>query len=132
MNTATHSVEVPSPQAFAAPKCCPFPCAPRYGSNEVPPVGRGHQAVRRAGDHPALYPNKEWWFIPRMNHGGFPARPSVTKSKTRVGVYLLTDSPLCNQTPADRRTDCERISRVFLQSIEYAFRHRHTDLHNSP
>jgi hypothetical protein len=33
MNTATHSVEVPFPQAFAAPpkKRSPFPCAPRYG-----------------------------------------------------------------------------------------------------
>ena len=33
MNTATHSVEVPFPQAFAAPlaKSSPFPSAPRYG-----------------------------------------------------------------------------------------------------
>ena len=31
MNTATHSVEVPFPQAFASPKRSPFPSAPRYG-----------------------------------------------------------------------------------------------------
>jgi hypothetical protein len=31
MNTATHAVEVPFPQAFASPKRSPFPCAPRYG-----------------------------------------------------------------------------------------------------
>jgi hypothetical protein len=31
MNTATHSVGVPFPQAFVASKCCPFPSAPRYG-----------------------------------------------------------------------------------------------------
>ena len=34
MNTATHAVEVPFPQAFASPpkKRSPFPCAPRYGT----------------------------------------------------------------------------------------------------
>ncbi len=32
MNSATHSVEVPFPQAFASPKRSPFPCAPRYGA----------------------------------------------------------------------------------------------------
>ncbi len=32
MNTATHSVVVPFPQAFASPKRSPFPCAPRYGA----------------------------------------------------------------------------------------------------
>ena len=34
MNTATHSVVVPFPQAFTAPqkKSSPFPCAPRYGA----------------------------------------------------------------------------------------------------
>jgi hypothetical protein len=79
----------------------------RYGGSAVSLEDRS-----QAGDHPALYPNKEWWFIPRMNHGGFPARPSVTKSKKRAGVYLLTDSPLCNQTPANRRTDCERIRDI--------------------
>jgi len=47
MNTATHNVEVPFPQAFASPKRSPFPSAPRYGSNMVPPVERVHQAVRR-------------------------------------------------------------------------------------
>ncbi len=31
MNTATHAVEVPFPQAFASPKRSPFPSAPRYG-----------------------------------------------------------------------------------------------------
>ncbi len=31
MNTATHNVEVPFPQAFAEPKSYPFPSAPRYG-----------------------------------------------------------------------------------------------------
>jgi hypothetical protein len=31
MNTATHAVEVPFPQAFAEPKSRPFPSAPRYG-----------------------------------------------------------------------------------------------------
>ena len=31
MNTATHGVGVPFPQAFASPKRSPFPCAPRYG-----------------------------------------------------------------------------------------------------
>ncbi len=31
MNTATHAVEVPFPQAFASPARSPFPCAPRYG-----------------------------------------------------------------------------------------------------
>ncbi len=31
MNTATHSVEVPFPQAFASPARSPFPSAPRYG-----------------------------------------------------------------------------------------------------
>jgi hypothetical protein len=31
INTATHSVEVPFPQAFASPKRGPFPSAPRYG-----------------------------------------------------------------------------------------------------
>src|SRR5215831_6796760 len=30
MNTATHTVEVPFPQAFAEPKFCQFPSAPRY------------------------------------------------------------------------------------------------------
>jgi len=30
MNTATHTVGVPFPQAFAAPICCLFPSAPRY------------------------------------------------------------------------------------------------------
>ncbi len=34
MNTATHSVVVPFPQAFASPqkKRSPFPSAPRYGA----------------------------------------------------------------------------------------------------
>jgi hypothetical protein len=34
MNTATHSVVVPFPQAFASPltKSSPFPSAPRYGA----------------------------------------------------------------------------------------------------
>ncbi len=32
MNTTTHSVEVPFPQAFTEPKSCPFPSAPRYGT----------------------------------------------------------------------------------------------------
>ena len=32
MNTATHAVEVPFPQAFASPKRSPFPSAPRYGT----------------------------------------------------------------------------------------------------
>jgi len=34
MNTATHTVEVPFPQAFAShrKKRSPFPCAPRYGA----------------------------------------------------------------------------------------------------
>ncbi len=42
MNIATHRVEVPFPQAFASPrkKRSPFPSAPRYGSNVVPPIGR--------------------------------------------------------------------------------------------
>ena len=31
MNTATHSVEVTFPQAFASPARSPFPSAPRYG-----------------------------------------------------------------------------------------------------
>jgi hypothetical protein len=31
MNSATHTVEVPFPQAFASPKRSPFPSAPRYG-----------------------------------------------------------------------------------------------------
>src|SRR6266566_7494715 len=30
MNTTTHTVGVPFPQAFTAPKCCLFPSAPRY------------------------------------------------------------------------------------------------------
>jgi hypothetical protein len=33
MNTATHRVEVPFPQAFAFPKRSPFPSAPRYGAD---------------------------------------------------------------------------------------------------
>jgi len=32
MNTATHSVVIPFPQAFASPKRSPFPSAPRYGA----------------------------------------------------------------------------------------------------
>jgi hypothetical protein len=32
MNTATHSVEVPFPRAFASPRRSPFPSAPRYGT----------------------------------------------------------------------------------------------------
>ena len=32
MNTATHSVVVPFPQAFASPARSPFPSAPRYGA----------------------------------------------------------------------------------------------------
>ncbi len=32
MNSATHSVEVPFPQAFASLARSPFPCAPRYGA----------------------------------------------------------------------------------------------------
>ncbi len=47
MNTPTHSVEVPFPQAFAEPSPRPFPSAPRYGSNDIPPVERDHLAVRR-------------------------------------------------------------------------------------
>jgi len=35
MNTATHFVEVPFPQAFAVPlsRSSPFPCAPGYGAS---------------------------------------------------------------------------------------------------
>jgi hypothetical protein len=32
MNIATHSVEVPFPQAFASLRRSPFPSAPRYGT----------------------------------------------------------------------------------------------------
>ena len=47
MNTATHTVEVPFPQAPASPKRNLFPCAPRYSRNRVPPVERHHLAVRQ-------------------------------------------------------------------------------------
>jgi len=47
MNTATHTVGVPFPQAFASPKRSLFPCAPRYSRNRVPPVERHHLAVRQ-------------------------------------------------------------------------------------
>jgi hypothetical protein len=44
MNTTTHNVEVPFPQAFASPpkKRSPFPSAPRYG----------HASPRQADRHP--------------------------------------------------------------------------------
>jgi len=47
MNTTTHSVVVPFPQAFASPARSSFPCAPRYGRNRVPPLQSIRQAVRR-------------------------------------------------------------------------------------
>ena len=54
MNTATHNVEVPFPQAFASPlaKRSPFPSAPRYGYASLhqadrPPTVRWECALRR-------------------------------------------------------------------------------------
>ena len=49
MNIATHSVEDPSPEAFASlPKQRSLFCgAPAYSRNRVPPVERDRQAVRR-------------------------------------------------------------------------------------
>ncbi len=47
MNTATHTVEVPFPQAFPGLTSWLFPSAPRYRRNGVPYAERDHQAVRR-------------------------------------------------------------------------------------
>ena len=47
MNTATHTVEVPFPQAFPGLTSWLFPSAPRYRRNGVPYAERNHQAVRR-------------------------------------------------------------------------------------
>ncbi len=48
MNTATHNVEVPFPQAFASRKRSPFPSAPRYGEKQRFSVEeRSEQAARR-------------------------------------------------------------------------------------
>ena len=51
MNTATHSVVVPFPQAFASAlprkQRSLFPCAPGYSRNEVSPLQHNRQAVRR-------------------------------------------------------------------------------------
>jgi len=59
MNTPTHSVEVPFPQAFASLARSPFPCAPRYGSNMVPPIGRHRWPL---GEHALSCEILRWLF----------------------------------------------------------------------
>ena len=56
MNTATHAVEVPFPQAFASPKRSPFPSAPGTVCSWLPAIGnptvRWECALRRGPTQP--------------------------------------------------------------------------------
>ena len=65
MNSATHTVEVPFPQAFAGPQSRPFPSAPRYGMLLTDtaignPTARWECALLRDSTQPItnLYTNK--------------------------------------------------------------------------
>src|SRR5713226_3257966 len=46
LDSTSSAVEVHFPQAFAEPKFCQFPCAPRYCRNRSAPVARLHPTVR--------------------------------------------------------------------------------------